>query len=56
MSPTLYSLAQPSVCWAATWVFTLVDDQGLEPNRIRLSYLNGAMLRKPCTATNDKNT
>jgi hypothetical protein len=27
----------------------------LEPNRIRLSYLDGAMHRKPFTATNDKN-
>jgi hypothetical protein len=32
-SPTLYSLAQHS----ATWVLTLVDDQGLEPNWIQLS-------------------
>jgi hypothetical protein len=55
MSPALYGLAQPSVRYAATWVLTLVDDQGLEPNRIQLSYLDGAMHRKPFTATNDKN-
>jgi hypothetical protein len=33
MSPALYGLAQPSV----TWVLTLVDNQGWEPNQIRLS-------------------
>jgi hypothetical protein len=33
MSPALYGLAQHS----ATWVLTLVDDQGLEYNQIQLS-------------------
>jgi hypothetical protein len=37
MSPALYSLAQPLMHYAVTWVLTLIDDQGLEPNWIQLS-------------------
>jgi hypothetical protein len=36
ISPTLYSLLQPLVCEVVTWFLTLVDDQGLEHNRIQL--------------------
>jgi hypothetical protein len=55
MSSALYGLVQPSVCEAATWVLTLVNDQGLEPNQIRVSYRDGAMHGKSFTITNDKN-
>jgi hypothetical protein len=56
MSPGLDGLVQALVHYAATWVVTLVDDQGLEPNQIQLSYCKDAMYHKPYTVTNDKNT